>query len=193
MKRHTDRLKSEGVVGTSINFEEKSVTITMNLEMIKYHRNRSGMHSTYDPMSSYKRNLKAMITKSLNSNDISIPEDWKENPLEVECYFVNTPTKSGNGIGKIALMLKNLVMRTKYPDVDNFTKTAFDVLNTLAWIDDAQVVSSTSKKLYGYEEKTVIVIKYLDDFTDTVNIQELLKLGIVSEEDIEYARKIKNS
>lgn len=196
MKGHTDRLINEGKVDVEFNEKERELTIYMNTEIIKYHRHRHTRWATYDPMDKYKVELKKLITEAMEEKDIVIPEEYMSMPIVTNNEYITTPVKSGNSLGKIALMFNNKIKRTKTPDIDNFAKTSYDVLNGVVWNDDNQIIESKSKKLYGREEGTILRIKYVPDHgyedEESTDSRELLKDGIITNEDLELARSIKN-
>ena len=197
MKGHTDRLSDEGKVEVEFNKEERELTIYMNLEIIKYHRHRHSRWATYDPMGEYKVELKRLITEAMEAEDIVIPEEYMSMPIVTNNEYFAVPVKSGNSLGKIALMFDNKIKRTKTPDIDNFAKTSYDVLNGIVWNDDNQIVESKSKKLYGKEEGTILRIKYVPDHgyneDESTDFRKLLKDGVITEEDLEHARFIKDN
>ena len=84
-------------------------------------------------------------------------------PVHVDSTFIMPRPKSHFGTGRNAGKLKGSAPQyhVKKPDVDNMIKFYFDILNNLAWLDDAQVVSETSVKKYcnpGEQARTEIEI-----------------------------------
>ncbi|MES2320151.1 MAG: RusA family crossover junction endodeoxyribonuclease [Pseudomonadota bacterium] len=51
------------------------------------------------------------------------------------------------------------VRATKKPDIDNVVKSILDASNGIVWIDDAQVVVITVRKLYHAEPCVVIAVR----------------------------------
>ena len=54
-------------------------------------------------------------------------------------------------------MLKEEVLPTKKPDVDNIAKVICDVLNGIAYHDDTQIVSLNVSKVYTETEPKILV------------------------------------
>lgn len=75
-----------------------------------------------------------------------------EGAIKVDCLFVFAASK------------KN--MRGQYkiskPDIDNLCKGILDSLNTILWVDDAQVCEIHAAKMFGVESYAVIRIESID-------------------------------
>ena len=56
-------------------------------------------------------------------------------------------------------MLAGRVLPTKKPDADNIAKIVCDALNSVAWMDDAQVAVLRVSKLYGETGHMRVVIR----------------------------------
>jgi Holliday junction resolvase RusA-like endonuclease len=84
-----------------------------------------------------------------------------EGPLWVEMIFCLPRPKGHFGSGRNAGTLKASAPRypTSKPDLDNLEKFAMDCCNGVAWKDDAQVVRSSSAKVFGDNPATVIQVK----------------------------------
>ena len=178
MNKHFERLKDANIKTT---LEDNKLTIMMDQEIVKYHRNRSTRFNVmYDPMSKYKRLLENKINDSFKNNNIIINEKLLYSPIKVTGYFNNLPSKSSGSNRQIGYMLKNVLYRTKTPDIDNFQKTAFDILNKIAWNDDAQIIEVHMYKNYNINESTKLVIEYIEEENIT---------GRINAEDIEYFGK----
>lgn len=48
---------------------------------------------------------------------------------------------------------------TQKPDCDNLAKQIGDALNRIAWVDDSQIAESTTRKIWGDRDETVIVVE----------------------------------
>lgn len=81
-----------------------------------------------------------------------------EGPVSLDVLFVMPIPKSASKKAKAA-MLAGEVWHTKKPDLDNMEKWVCDCLNGSAWGDDSQVVSMSSRKIYGESPRTEIVIR----------------------------------
>ena len=55
-------------------------------------------------------------------------------------------------------------MYTHKPDVDNISKIILDSLNGVAYKDDSQIVKLTVEKMYGEEEKVLVILKNFDKY-----------------------------
>ena len=49
--------------------------------------------------------------------------------------------------------------RDKKPDLDNIEKLVNDALNGVVWLDDKQVVSQTSRKIYGTDDYLAVIVE----------------------------------
>ena len=201
IKKKLDELKNEGTIeGTLIEKIDvnsdvyKILTIELNKEIMKYHRNRTSFRSsrTYDPMGSYKDYITKMIKKALENGSVIIDEDMMKAPVKVEIVVGTKPVKSGNSILKIALMLAKKIFRIKTPDIDNYIKTCFDISNKVLFEDDRQVVEVNAKKVYHKDEFTHMIIHYYRDMSEYKGTsKDLLSQGIITEEELLLAKKIK--
>lgn len=95
---------------------------------------RGGRPRAYTPAAT--RASEAII-KSLAHMNWPGPAEALSGPLIVSCTFYLPKPKS----------VKRDWPSVK-PDVDNFQKLLFDALNRVIWVDDAQIIECTSRKLY---------------------------------------------
>lgn len=56
-------------------------------------------------------------------------------------------------------MLENSISPTKKPDIDNIVKIILDAMNKFAFKDDTQITKLTVEKIYGTEEKVLVIIE----------------------------------
>ena len=49
------------------------------------------------------------------------------------------------------------------PDIDNFIKSAFDAMNGIVFVDDAQIVRMTARKEYSDDPRVVIHVSEIED------------------------------
>jgi len=84
-------------------------------------------------------------------------------PVYVEIGFYFRRPKGHFGTGRNAGKLKTSAppYHIVKPDSDNLVKFAFDCLNNVAWVDDAQIVQHIAEKVYDGEPRTEIFIKEL--------------------------------
>ena len=52
---------------------------------------------------------------------------------------------------------------TRRPDIDNYIKFYFDIMNGIVYEDDSQITHLTSKKIYSDEPRVEICIKEIND------------------------------
>ncbi len=92
---------------------------------------------------------------------LSIQRQFTRPPLtgamHVDFEFYFRPPKSA-GVKKTQDMLDGRIFHTSKPDFDNLQKFYCDVMKELVWIDDAYISSSTAKKAYSMDQRTVIRI-----------------------------------
>ena len=141
--------------------KEDYIELTIHLEeAIKpYQRNRSGRGHTYDPLNTYKNNLKNKLKELLESKLDNLQ-------LEGECefnieYFIAYPKSSLTKKREKAIN-DNILKPIKKPDLDNIAKNSYDILNGILYKDDAQIISSSIRKHYVTnkdDEDTVFDIK----------------------------------
>ena len=63
-------------------------------------------------------------------------------------------------------MLKQLILPTKKPDVDNIFKIVSDALNGIVYYDDAQIVSGKVEKIYARESGLFVSIYQYPDYSE---------------------------
>ena len=63
---------------------------------------------------------------------------------------------------KRAAALSGLVRATKKPDSGNIQKAIEDAMNDIAYIDDAQIVITTVRKLYAAEPCVVVAVRVVE-------------------------------
>ena len=90
-------------------------------------------------------------------------------PLRVDCKFYLPRPKGHFGSGRNAGALKASAPRhhVNKPDADNLAKFCLDVLNGLAWADDAQIVALTGIKAYaddGPARTEIEIMEIASDF-----------------------------
>jgi Holliday junction resolvase RusA-like endonuclease len=52
---------------------------------------------------------------------------------------------------------------TKKPDIDNLVKLVFDAMNRIVWMDDKQVSSLITKKVYSEKSKVSVKVYELSE------------------------------
>ncbi|QXN67842.1 hypothetical protein FPHOBKDP_00088 [Listeria phage LPJP1] len=183
-----------------IKFDKNEIHINIDREILPYQRHRFNIiGSTYDPLGGYKNEFRKILIKSINEynsvhkNKIPFNENAFEGPIELESIFSNIPTKFGNSLYKIYLMLTNQEKRIKKPDIDNYQKTLMDLLNKILWKDDNQVYRLISEKRYNTHPETNLIIRFKEN-PNSKNIRISKELKKTLDDDIlDLAMKIKNN
>lgn len=117
-------------------------------------RHRAGLKDgrivTYDPQHADKIQTKWMVAKLFRDQGLLKPILGAVE-VEVRCYYPFPKTWSKK-------RLKEEKYKTSRPDVDNNLKFYFDVMNGIAYVDDAQIVEVWSEKLYSDKPGIDIII-----------------------------------
>jgi Holliday junction resolvase RusA-like endonuclease len=83
-----------------------------------------------------------------------------DNPVCVALEFHFAPTRSISEKKRAALIGQAM---TKKPDIDNLVKLVFDAMNRIVWMDDKQVSSLTTKKVYSETSKVIVKVYELSE------------------------------
>ena len=186
VKKHTDKLNQYGEV--SARLDGNLLYIDINLEVVKYYRNRSSKFAMYDPLNNYKKALKVLISKAMEDANIELSDELKARPIRFFSEQFNIPAR-GTSITKLVGVFKGDLKRTIAPDTDNFQKTIYDVLNGIAWDDDSQIFDTRSIKSYDFKESTRIIIEFVEEkkYEGRLSASELIEY----KELIEKIKKFK--
>lgn len=140
------------------------------LPILPYQRNRSTMGKNkagkaafarpreYDPLSSYKKRIKAYIRENILLDGYI--------PFKGECYFHLTTYRKPpqNFSQKEYVLAMNEIIRPQiYPDVDNYEKILMDIFNEIIYEDDGQIVENYSRKFYGETPRVEISLYYREN------------------------------
>jgi len=101
-------------------------------------RPRFSFRGTYDLQTKVKENCLQL----LKDQEVRI----LEGPLSMNCTFTIEIPKSFSKKKKRELLGTPHIKR---PDLDNFIKFYLDLLNGIAYVDDAQICKITASKFYG--------------------------------------------
>lgn len=112
---------------------------------------RDGRVVTYDPQKADKIKTKWLLAAQLRDAGVLRP---LEGPIAISVTSYFPQPKSWSKKRK-----EREVWKTSKPDFDNIDKFYCDVLNGIAWKDDAQVVQSWSEKKYSDKPGVEIVIQ----------------------------------
>ncbi|WP_446897458.1 RusA family crossover junction endodeoxyribonuclease [Clostridium sp. LBM24168] len=74
--------------------------------------------------------------------------------------FYRIPKSTSNK--KRQQMLNNELLPDKKPDLDNVAKIICDALNSIAYLDDKQIVSLTVNKFYSEQPQVVVKLNQID-------------------------------
>jgi Holliday junction resolvase RusA-like endonuclease len=77
-------------------------------------------------------------------------------PVGVLIYALHKPPKKSKKV--VEKMLREEILPTKRPDVDNVAKIILDGLNKVAWDDDTQVVELHIKKGYAENPEVKVMV-----------------------------------
>lgn len=145
-------------------------------------RPRVGKYGTmYAPNG--KKNKKLIRDMIMNQ----IPEDVLNNPLESEVYlntkfYLPIPENFSKTDREIAE--RGYIRPIVKPDFDNFIKTYMDALKGIVWVDDAQVVKSVEEKLYSYNPRVCMKIRYIRPILTSVFRQYKKKAKLTVETNL---------
>lgn len=117
----------------------------------KSYRTIKGIKS-YDPQSDVKNFDKLRAKSEMNEKGL---KTLTTGPLHVE-LTVGIPYPK-----KFNRAQKNAFFVCTRPDIDNYVKYYLDVLNQIAYKDDALVSSITAKKIYSEKPFTEIEVNYV--------------------------------
>lgn len=111
---------------------------------------------TYDPKKSkdYKKLVKQQVKAQFH-------EDLLSGALNVELK-VYRPIQKSITKKERELRLSGAHRPTIKGDIDNYFKAVTDACTGLVWIDDAQIVSTKSKKYYSDQPHVVLTVRELE-------------------------------
>jgi len=139
-------------------------------------RHRIAHGIAYDPQSKQKRGMKFDFANQFRSQGHLKPLEGAIRAIVNISYQV---PKSWSKKRQITANYK-----TSRPDIDNIAKFYFDVLNQIAYNDDAQVVSLVSQKLYSDKPGVEILLFQMED--NMVNEHAVTYKEKLSIEDLDY-------
>lgn len=88
-----------------------------------------------------------------------------EGPIKCYLEFIIKPAESLSDKKKAELIGKPYISS---PDNDNLEKAIWDALNGVAYKDDRQIYDNHTKKLYGTENKILVILEYEEGKKDTL-------------------------
>lgn len=154
-------------------------------EIYQYIRHRRSQYRMYDPLHKYKKIMVDKLNECLNEEELNFIKENKDNAIDFEIHMYTDPFKKSVSIKNILYKLLGIKLRTEKPDVDNFVKTAFDVMNGIFWTDDAQIVTLKASKSYSrdFNNNTIIRVKYKESGIEDSK-------GSLSKEEIKIYKNI---
>lgn len=81
-------------------------------------------------------------------------------------YAFHLPIPESTSKVKRQKMLDGEIQHTKRKDVTNMVKFYEDCIKGIAFVDDAQVVEFTARKMYSDEPKVCIMVRGLEELSD---------------------------
>lgn len=160
VQKEIDRIQTKGMKVEIDQPTPASITFKFNFEIIKYHRQRVGKFTQYDPLGKYKQLVRDLINTEMSKQDINISEENWTSPFRIRIECSTLPKKGSGSKRSLLYKILGFIKRSIYPDLDNLAKTPMDIMNDLIWYDDAQAYELTIRKLYGLEEYTYIEVHY---------------------------------
>ena len=115
---------------------------------------------TPDKTRLYEARIRNAFLKAWNKNELAFPKD---RPVRICVTAIYTPAASTSK-RKLAQMQAGLLLPMKKPDLDNVIKAVCDALNKYAYHDDAQIVSITCSKAYGYSAGLSVILMDNTDY-----------------------------
>lgn len=128
----------------------------LNENPIAKKRHRHGQFGTYDPQFMDKRNCKWKLAKQARESNFDPLEGPVFAKIEVKYPMPATWSK------KRKKEMQGKYVATK-PDNDNYEKFYFDVLNGIAYKDDAQIAKNETSKVYDYEGSVKIQMEIINE------------------------------
>jgi len=118
-------------------------------------RPRLSKRAVYDPQFDEKMQMKWEFSAQMRAQGISKP---LEGPIDVEVEILFAWPKSWTSSYRKTHSEIHASRMIKKPDVDNVVKFYFDVLNKIAYVDDAQICTMMATKRYADEDGVKIVV-----------------------------------
>lgn len=153
-KRYKESLYEFFVNRTSLNNNEREITLELNFDITPASRHRSGRFGNYiaQPYKSFKEIFSVFLRNSIQKN-------LSEGFIEVDITITFKIPKSYSKKKRDKLL--NTPFGNK-PDNDNIEKTIFDCLTQSGLIpDDSLIYKNSTMKMWGSTNRTLIKIKML--------------------------------
>jgi len=151
-------------------------------------RHRMFRNIAYDPQSSIKKKINAEFTKQFQRQGYLKPVDGA---ISATVTILHPIPQSWSKKHKASVLtgMDNFVT-SRTGDIDNICKLYFDVLNKLAYKDDAQIVSLFSQKRYSEIPGVEINLSKIEG--DMINEHAITYKNEISIEDLNYLVKKAN-
>lgn len=133
-------------------------------KMEKFYRKKDLFMHNYDPCWKIKKNISRMIIALA-------PDTPLRGPVRVDRFYYFSYLKGHYGTGKNAgkVKLSAPTLKATEPDIDNFDKLLFDVLNGLFIKNDGQIALGIQGKLYSEIPHTDVFITPISQEEVAVN------------------------
>ena len=160
VQKEIDRIQEKGMLVEIKRVSPTFYTFKFNFEIIKYHRQRVGRFTQYDPLGKYKKLVEELIIRTMQEQGIEIGEKNWTAPFRILIECCTLPKKGSGSKRSLLYKILGFIKRAIYPDLDNLAKTPMDIMNNVVWYDDAQAYELTIRKKYGLEEYTYIEVLF---------------------------------
>jgi Holliday junction resolvase RusA-like endonuclease len=104
---------------------------------------KSGTHYTPQETRTKETYMMMMSAEHMERNSIEIAKGPVILSVDILMSLPQTLSKEQR-----RLLSLNMLYPLRKPDIDNVIKSVMDSLNGIAWLDDKQVVSQTTNKIY---------------------------------------------
>lgn len=109
----------------------------------------------YDPapVKRFKKLISAEAEKQLEE----LGQQYSDKAIAIITTFYR-PVQKSLSRKETVRRLKEIVLPTVKPDLDNYEKSFFDSLNSIVWKDDCQLVFQQSRKVYSDNPRIEVVV-----------------------------------
>jgi len=145
-------LETKNEYFVNLNYSDFSIVFDVLGEPVPLARHRAVGKIMYNPSAK-------LMKEFLNACKCHLPQTPLKGPINITLIFYFSSPKNHYRCGKYSSLLKQNapIWHTNRKDLDNLIKFVLDSLNNVAYVDDSQVVSIRSLKLYTNEFPRVFV------------------------------------
>lgn len=160
----------------------------IDIEPIPKARHRSrisrGRIITYDPQHGEKIQTKWLMSKIMREKNYEI----------IESGAISCDVLSYVQIPKSLSLKKQKELEgmpcDRRPDIDNYCKNYFDILNGIAYHDDGQIANLWAQKIYSKNPRVEIIVNKIGEFM--INEHAVTVKGHITQEQLAYLVKKAN-